>query len=58
MHWLAVVFLVLKALNDIVKNLNAMIDGKYDSVIGHVIGTLLNVYAWYYVLAYVFSGVR
>lgn len=58
MHWLAVIFLVLKALDDIVGNLNDMIDGKYDSVIGKVFGTLLNVYAWYYVLTYVLSGVQ
>ena len=58
MHWLAVVFLVLRALDDIVRNLKDIIDSKYDSVIGKVFGSLLNAYAWYYVLSYTFSGLR
>lgn len=58
MHWLAIIFLVLKALDDVVGNLGNLIDGEYNSVFGKVFGTLLNGYAWYYVLTYVFSGVQ
>ena len=45
MHWLAIVFLVLKALDDVVGNLGNLIDGEYNSVFGKVFGTLLNGYA-------------
>lgn len=56
MHWLAFVFLVIKAFGDIVGNLNDIIDGKYDSIIGQMIGTLLNAFAWWYILSYILGG--
>ena len=53
MHWLAIVFLVIKALDDIVRNLDDIINDKYSSIIVKVFGSLLAIYAWIYVLNYV-----
>ena len=58
MHWLAVVFLVLKALDDVVGNLGNLIDGEYNSFLGYLCGSAVNASAWVYVLNYVLSGVR
>ena len=58
MHWLAIIFLEIKAFYDIARNLSDIIDGKYNNIISKVLSTLLVVYAWYYVLSYVFSGVQ
>ena len=58
MHWLAIVFLALQALADILENIVALCEHKYKSLLGYLVGTFTNIFAWYYVLNYVFSGVR
>lgn len=56
MHWLAIVFLVLKALNDVIENLDKLIDGEYNSFLGHLCGAALNAFAWVYILTYLIRG--
>lgn len=58
MHWLAIAFLVIKALTDIVGNLGNLIDGEYNSFLDYLCGSAVNAFAWVYVLNYVLSGVR
>ena len=53
MHWLAIVFLVLKALNDVCNNANALDKHKYSSLLGFLLGSFANIFAWIYVLNYV-----
>lgn len=56
MHWLAIVFLVLKALNDVCNNANALTDHKYNSLLGYLCGTACNIFAWIYILTYLIRG--
>ena len=53
MHWLAIVFLVLKALNDVCNNADALNKHKYSSLLGCLLGSFANIFAWVYVLNYV-----
>ena len=57
MHWLAVLFLVIKAVDNIAGNLNSLIDGEYNSLFGTLLGTAVNFYAWWYILNYILNTI-
>ena len=58
MHWLAIVFLVLKALDDTYINMKIVKEHRYNSLLAYLLGTFVNILAWIYVLSYIFSGLR
>lgn len=58
MHWLAIVFLVLKALDDTYINMKIVKEHRYNSLLAYLLGTFVNIFAWIYILNYVFSGLR
>ena len=53
MHWLAIVFLVIKAIDNICNNAIVLGTGSYKSLLGYLCGTACNIFAWIYVLNYV-----
>lgn len=53
MHWLAVVFLVLQALDDIYIDVIILKEHRYNSLFYCLLGTFINIFAWIYVLNYV-----
>ena len=53
MHWLAIVFLVLKAIDNILDNVIVLGTGSYNSFLGCLLGSFANIFAWVYVLNYV-----
>ena len=53
MHWLAIVFLVLKALDDTYINMKIVKEHRYNSLLAYLLGTFINIFAWIYVLNYV-----
>lgn len=56
MHWLAVIFLVLKALDDVLDNVIVLGTGSYNSFLGYLCGAACNVFAWIYILTYLIRG--
>ena len=58
MHWLAIVFLVLKALDDTYINMKIVKEHRYNSLLAYLIGSFVNIFAWCYVLSYVFCGLQ
>lgn len=52
MHWLAIVFLVLKALDDTYINMKIVKEHRYNSLFCYSLGTFVNIFAWIYVLNY------
>ena len=53
MCWLAIVFLILEALDDIYINVRIVKEHKYNSLLCYLLGTFVNIFAWIYVLNYV-----
>ena len=53
MHWLAIVFLILEALDDIYINVKIVKEHRYNSLFCYLLGTFVNIFAWIYVLNYV-----
>lgn len=56
MHWLAIVFLVLKAIDDLVDNTVVLGAGSYNSFLAYLCGAGLNAFAWVYILTYLIRG--
>ena len=56
MHWLAIVFLILQALIDMLENIIVLCEHKYKSLLGYIAGTLGNIFAWAYILTYLIRG--
>ena len=56
MHWLAIVLLVLKAIDDLVDNTVVLGTGSYNSFLGCLCGAGLNAFAWVYILTYLIRG--
>ena len=53
MYWLAIVFLIFEALDDIYINVKIVKEHKYNSLLCYLLGTFVNIFAWIYVLNYV-----
>ena len=56
MHWLAIVFLVIKALDDFLDNVIVLSTGSYNSFLGYLCGAACNIFAWVYILTYLIRG--
>ena len=53
MYWLAIVFLILEAFDDIYINVKIVKEHRYNSLFYYLLGTFVNIFAWIYVLNYV-----
>lgn len=56
MHWLAIVFLVIKAIDNILDNVIVLGTGSYNSFLAYLCGAGLNAFAWVYILTYLIRG--